>query len=310
MDSHKVSDWISRQDKIDAWAKPTQEWLADIFQKEDGATTRFGDFLHGKWLSHPLHPIMVHVPIGCWTAAAILDLCSSSVSARIASAWAIGIGLLIAVPAILTGLADWSPYRDTAIRRIGFVHMSANVLAVCFYLVSDIVRAGVGIFWPLFFGYLGFACLLVSGYLGGVMVYEKRVGVNHGFENSDASGEDEFETVARLDELEPNRPTKVRVGDTYAVLVRTADRVYALAEKCSHEGGPLSQGHIEDGCILCPLHYTRFRLETGEIVSGPGVFSQPVFEVYIRDGDVRVKPSRVGDPFIAPAPVAANATLI
>src|SRR5947199_1040524 len=63
------------------------------------------DALHGVWLGHPLHPMLTDVPIGMWSAAAVLDLMPGTGPAPAAL---IGIGVLAAVTTAVNGWADWS----------------------------------------------------------------------------------------------------------------------------------------------------------------------------------------------------------
>lgn len=71
----------------------------------------------------------------------------------------------------------------------------------------------------------------------------------------------------------------------------------ALAERCSHLGGPLSEGEVADGCVRCPWHGSTFRLSDGRNVTGPATAPQPAFDTRVRDGRVQVRlgSSRVGE---------------
>ena len=55
------------------------------------------------------------------------------------------------------------------------------------------------------------------------------------------------------------------------ISVRDGDRVYTIAAKCPHWGGPLAEGLVVDGAIRCPWHHACFDLKTGAIRSGPAV---------------------------------------
>ena len=70
------------------------------------------DFFKGTWLKHPLHPIVVHVPMAMWPGALIFDLLSQwqiggNAMARL-SFYAIGFGLVASLLAVPTGVLDWS----------------------------------------------------------------------------------------------------------------------------------------------------------------------------------------------------------
>ena len=72
------------------------------------------DFLQGKWLKHPLHPALVHIPAALWPAAFAFDLLSQfrTYNAFVQlSFYGILLGLLVALLAIPTGYADWTDIR-------------------------------------------------------------------------------------------------------------------------------------------------------------------------------------------------------
>lgn len=52
-------------------------------------------------------------------------------------------------------------------------------------------------------------------------------------------------------------------GDRIVALFHTADGWHALDGICSHAGGPLAQGRVEDGVVTCPWHGWQYRLATG-----------------------------------------------
>src|SRR4051794_16059982 len=87
------------------------------------------DFLQGKWLKHPLHPILVSLPLGLWPAALVFDLLSytpggGNIMVR-TSFCAIVLGLVGALLAVPTGLADWWDIkRERPAWKIGLIHMS------------------------------------------------------------------------------------------------------------------------------------------------------------------------------------------
>jgi nitrite reductase/ring-hydroxylating ferredoxin subunit len=73
------------------------------------------------------------------------------------------------------------------------------------------------------------------------------------------------------------------------VLYRSDGTVRALDSVCSHMGGPLAEGQVDDGCIICPWHGSRFRLADGGIVRGPASSEQPAYETRVREGQVEVR---------------------
>jgi nitrite reductase/ring-hydroxylating ferredoxin subunit len=67
-----------------------------------------------------------------------------------------------------------------------------------------------------------------------------------------------------------------------------AGEVCALANTCTHLGGPLAEGSREGDTVTCPWHGSRFDLRTGAVVEGPAVFAQPCLEARVRDGKIEV----------------------
>jgi hypothetical protein len=87
---------------------------------------RLRDCLHGVWLGHPLHPVLVQAPVGAWLSASVLELMPGSGRAvRRLTAF----GLVAAVPAAMAGAADWSEQHEQQM-RVGVVHAVANSVAV------------------------------------------------------------------------------------------------------------------------------------------------------------------------------------
>lgn len=69
-------------------------------------------------------------------------------------------------------------------------------------------------------------------------------------------------------------------------LFRTADdRIYALLDRCPHQGGPLSEGMVFDHRVACPLHNWTIGLADGQ-AAAPDEGCTPVFDVRVIDGVV------------------------
>ena len=146
------------------------------------------DLLKGKWLGHPLHPALVHLPVGLWTATLVFDLLSQfdlGGNAMVQlSFWSIALGLAAAFLAIPTGLADWSEIKkDKPAWKFGLYHMGLNLMVTVIFAVNLGLR--VGNFrevrdvsqGPLILSVIGVALLIPSAYLGGRMVFDYGTGV-------------------------------------------------------------------------------------------------------------------------------------
>ncbi len=82
------------------------------------------------------------------------------------------------------------------------------------------------------------------------------------------------------------RVVKSRHGDI-AVFRTADDQVFALADRCPHRGGPLSQGIVHGHTVTCPLHDWRIALESGEAIA-PDTGCAARFPVRVVDGTVEL----------------------
>ena len=98
----------------------------------------------------------------------------------------------------------------------------------------------------------------------------------------------DFEKVAKLSEVVSSGKMLVEYDDQLVVLVYLDEKVYAIADVCTHDGGPLSDGPVEDSCIACPRHGAKFDIRTGKAVTMPATEDTKVFEVKIDGDDVLV----------------------
>ncbi|MDF3298894.1 Rieske 2Fe-2S domain-containing protein [Streptomyces tropicalis] len=244
------------------------------------------DVLHGVWLGHPVHPALVQLPIGAWTAAGVLDLLPGHGRA---AALFVGLGLASAAPAALAGWVDWAEQRPRQ-ARTGLVHAAANLAAVVTYEGSLVARLRGRPLLGRLLGFGGLALATAGGVVGGHLAYRQAAGSNHA-EAVPVVASQEWCPVGPDGDFPVGVPVRRMAGEVPVVLVRQDDgEVYALADRCSHLDGPLHQGEIEDGCIVCPWHGSRFRLADGENIAGPATAPQPHFESRIRgDGQVEVR---------------------
>ena len=253
---------------------------------------RLKDALSGSWLGHALHPLLTDVPIGAWTSATLLDVLGRD-DDRPAAARLVAVGIASAVPTAVSGMSDWSDttLSDPATRRVGAVHAVANVAALGLYTASWCSRRSDRHGRGVRLGLAGAAAVGVGGFFGGHLSYARGVGVDQTvFEQPTAEWAD---VVADADVAEGALHGD-SVGSEDVVVARVDGRVFALADRCSHRGGPLHEGTLIDGCVECPWHGSRFRLEDGSLERGPAVYPQPAYETRVHEGriEVRSRPAR------------------
>ena len=117
--------------------------------------------------------------------------------------------------------------------------------------------------------------------LGGNMVYEHRVGVEHTAGRNlpvDAS------PVQAESEFPEGGLRRVEHKGTPILLAKRDRRILPLAETCSHLGGFFAAGEFLDDSVKCRWHGSRFALEDGRVLDGPAVHPQPCLEVWVRNG--------------------------
>lgn len=257
---------------------------------------RFKSLLHGTGGGHPLHPAITDVPIGAWLITAILDiiwLTDTSANAWAARAALVTViaGVVASLGAFLTGIADWSDTYGPE-RRVGLLHGSLNSLAILIYLASTLLRFGDRAHdtsLAAILGFVGVAIVITAAYLGGDMVFAKGTSVNH--TAWEAAGED-YEPVMAVADATANKLYRVTAAGVPVLLLKLDEKFYAISATCTHAGGPLDEGELQGDVVQCPWHGSRFRVRTGQPVTGPATVAQPRYDVRVREGQIEVK--RIG----------------
>jgi nitrite reductase/ring-hydroxylating ferredoxin subunit/uncharacterized membrane protein len=239
------------------------------------------DLASGKPIGHPLHPLLVAVPIGSWVAASALDMTGGDAKA---ARRLVGLGVATAVPSVISGASDWSTTVGGE-RRIGLVHAAVNDVALTLYVGSWLARLRGRRLKGTALGLAGLGVLSAGGWLGGHLAYANGVGVDTtAFQTIPTEWTD---VAAEADVSE--RPISVTAGGTSVLLARTRGRIVAMADRCTHRGGPLHEGKVCDGKVVCPWHGSEFALDDGSVQRGPAVRPQPTAEVRVVDGRVQVR---------------------
>jgi uncharacterized membrane protein len=133
---------------------------------------------------HPIHPMLVTIPIGLWIFSLAADLIATRAASpqtwHAAALYTMVGGVIGALAAALPGLVDVLSLGDTPIRKTALSHMGINLTIVVLYAVNAWTRyhASVSPAVSLALSVIAIAMLLVSGWLGGKMVYEAGVAVH------------------------------------------------------------------------------------------------------------------------------------
>jgi len=280
---------IQRQRWLDTPGYKLEHGLALTFNLLGARSRAVQDVLHGRWLGHPLHPTLTSLPIGAWTAAVVLDavdvVSSQGEGFRRAAQFAVGLGVLGGAGAALTGVTDWQHTQDKP-RRSGLVHGLVNSVALGLNILSFHQRRRGRPAGARLASVAGYGFVVAGGYLGGDLVFRHRIGVDH---SQQEVGSNRFVAVMAEADLAEDAPMQVQCDGAAVVLIRHEDQITAVGQWCSHLAGPMSQGWVYRGQLVCPWHGSRFSLKTGCPTTGPAVAPLTRFETRVVAGLIEVR---------------------
>ena len=95
--------------------------------------------------------------------------------------------------------------------------------------------------------------------------------------------------VGAAADLKPDEPLSVEVDGLALVVVRCGAELYAVEDRCTHDGEPLEGAEVESCQIICPRHGARFCLRTGEALTPPAYEPLRAFAARERDGRILLR---------------------
>jgi 3-phenylpropionate/trans-cinnamate dioxygenase ferredoxin component len=102
----------------------------------------------------------------------------------------------------------------------------------------------------------------------------------------------DYVPVAAASSIPPGQVQSVEVdGRRLALCHVEGQGFYAIDDVCTHDGGPLYQGELEDEQIECPRHGARFNVMTGEVVTLPATTPVHSYDVRVEGDTVLVNPT-------------------
>ncbi|GCE19619.1 DUF2231 domain-containing protein [Dictyobacter kobayashii] len=286
---HYSAKLVANMPWLDKLSAPLQSWTNGLFGKPKDVTYRVKDFLAGVWFGHPLHPVLVTIPIGAWTSTFVFDLAwlaneDDHAMARSADMM-LWLGLAGATGSAATGLANWVD-TDGQEQRTGMLHAVLNGGITVLNLSSALLRLTGQRRTAIALASTAYAMVIYSSYIGGELAYSDGIGMNRAIPEG---GPDNFVAVMDEKDLAEGKLTRVEVEGIAAVLVKDGSTINAIAATCSHLGGPLDEGSYEDGVVYCPWHNSGFRMCDGCVVNSPAVYAQPTFAVRVREGKIELR---------------------
>lgn len=102
----------------------------------------------------------------------------------------------------------------------------------------------------------------------------------------------EWVEVAKAAAISPGKPVHIEVDGVGIAVFKLDDAFYAIEDVCTHDGGVLTGGCVENDQIICPRHGARFSIKTGEALSAPAYEPATTFPTRVVDGMVQVRDDR------------------
>ncbi|MGN6400566.1 MAG: DUF2231 domain-containing protein [Flavisolibacter sp.] len=232
--------------------------------------------------SHPIHPILVSLPIAFFIGAFVFDLLSLITGNH--SFWQTGYysaiaGIIGAILAAVPGAIDYFftvPPKSSAKKR-ATKHALINVvnlvlfIVIVFYRQKENANTSVVIIAEA----IGVILLSIAGWMGGTLVHRNQIGIDHRYAEAGKWKEAYFDTndqkiqVADAKELKLNAMKLVHVNKQRIVIGRTEKGYVAFSDHCTHRGGSLTDGTLICGTVQCPWHGSQFDVESGAVKAGP-----------------------------------------
>ena len=285
-----VDGFVRKQQWLDSFADPIQKAIGWCYGVLGRPGVLLKDLAHGtKPLGHPLHPALTDVPLGAWTVMVVADLLALYTRAvpSVAGDIALAVGIAGALGAAVAGYTDFHETFGME-RRAAMLHGLLMTFVLAVMVVSLLMRVAAPSTRTaaVVIAAVGWLLSLVGGYLGGHLSFRYGTMVNR---NAFREFPEDFVKVGVSSDFAEGRLTRVEVDGSPVLVVRRRGDLHAISAVCSHAGGPLDEGSLEDDTVTCPWHGSRFCVLDGRVERGPATFRQPAFEVREHGGKVELR---------------------
>ena len=98
-----------------------------------------------------------------------------------------------------------------------------------------------------------------------------------------------FQTVAQTKDISEGMSMSVKVGTERVALFNVAGTYYAIGDSCSHRGGPLSEGELDETTVTCPWHGATFDVRTGKNLGAPAPSAVASFKVRVEGNAIQIE---------------------
>lgn len=250
---------------------------------------------------HPVHPMLIVYPFAFLTGAFAFNAAAAAAGKR---EWrvvadhliptGIAAGLLAAVPGVIDYLNSIPPKSSAKERATR--HALLNISGLALFATSwRLGRGGRRTALPLAMQGLATAAMSMAGFLGGTLVFRNQIGVDHRYARAGRWQEDARDIAdpralaSAASGLDVDQLKLVHVDDERIAVGRTEQGYVAFQDRCTHKGGPLSDGALICGTVQCPWHGSQFDVHTGAVKCGP---AETPIKTYPIDGPHEVRRAR------------------
>jgi nitrite reductase/ring-hydroxylating ferredoxin subunit/uncharacterized membrane protein len=248
--------------------------------------------------------MLIAFPIGLLVTSFLFDLISlwRDLPSLWQAAWyCIIAGLIGATIAAIPGVVDLFSIvpRNSSARSRGYKHGILNGLVMVAFIACAAYR-GTPAFRPdstsLILSACGIVLLGFSGWLGATLVYRNQIGVDHRYANAGKYKQIELndwnQPVCKAGDLQEGQMLLADIQGARVAVGRCAEGIVAFSDRCTHKGGPLSDGALVGCTVQCPWHGSQFDVHSGRVVAGPADERILTYDVVTRGDDVFVYPKR------------------
>jgi glycine betaine catabolism B len=107
--------------------------------------------------------------------------------------------------------------------------------------------------------------------------------------------EEDFVKVAETKDVQASQMVAVDVNGEKVCLSNVNGKYYAIGNVCTHMGGPLAEGKLEEYIVQCPWHGSRFDIRSGEVVRPPAMRSESTYEIKVENNNILIKKQKDAD---------------
>jgi nitrite reductase/ring-hydroxylating ferredoxin subunit/uncharacterized membrane protein len=250
---------------------------------------------------HPIHPMLIPFPFAFLTGAFVFDVLGwwlgnmeLAYTGRHLTVGGIIAGLVAAIPGAIDYFGSVPP--ESSGKKRATQHAIANVTALTLFAISYQLRDdGEASLGTMTLELAGLCVMSIAGWMGGTLVYRNQIGVDHRYADAGKWQETSVEkttdrvVIADAEDLKVNQMKLVRAGSKRMALTRTEDGFHAIDDRCTHKGGPLSDGVLICGTVQCPWHGSQFDVKTGDVKCGPAKKKIGTHKVEESNGQIRLR---------------------